>query len=164
MDERDVDLQDMSKAIMKTYQEKMHEYLNSKPQGTLTDANVILMIMNLTIGIATNIYYTLKQILPGIQMDFDYMKAKMGNEIFAAFEKIKDYNPKDTMMVLTVEQVKEIQEKGFAVIPMPNGGARRVTVDELMVKKEDASKLIVDAKKKSINMPNSKKIVVPSNR
>lgn len=163
MSSKDEDFQNISKAIMKTYQDKMHEYLNSKPDGELTDADVIVMIMNLSVGISTNIYYTLKQILPNTKLDFDYMKAKMCNSIVDGFEKIKEYNPKDTMLPLTTEQVKEITEKGFAMIPLADGSFRKVSIDEIMVKRGDGDKLLEEAKQKAEDIVNTPKIITSAN-
>ena len=94
MSDKDTDLQNISKEIMKTYQNEMHAYLNSKKDFELTDADVIVMIMNLSVGISTSIYYTLKQILPSTKLDFDYMKAKMCNSLVDEFEKIKTIQSK----------------------------------------------------------------------
>jgi hypothetical protein len=163
MSSKDTDFQMISKAIMKTYQDQMHEYLNSKKDGELTDADVIVMIMNLSVGISTSIYYTLKQILPSTNLDFDYMKAKMCNTLVDDFEKIKQYNPKDTMVSLTVEQVNEIKEKGFAMIPLHDGSVIKVSMDEIMVKRDDADKLLEEAKEKAKDIVNTPKIITSSN-
>lgn len=163
MSNKDENFQDISRAIMKTYQDKMHEYLNSKPDGELTEADVIVMIMNLSVAISTNIYYTMKQILPTVKLDFDYMKAKMCNSIVDSFEKIKDFNPKDTMMSLTVEQVNEIKEKGFAMIPLADGSFRKVSIDEILVKRDDADKLLEEAKNKAEDIANTPKIITSAN-
>lgn len=160
---KETDLSVMTTAIMKTYQEKIQHYLHSKPEGALTDADVIVMIMNLTVGVSVNIYYTLKQILPETKMDYPFMRAKMINAIADGFEKIVEYKPEETMVALTVEQVAEIKEKGFAVVPMPNGGARRITMDEIMVKRQDADKLLDEAKQKADEIANTPKIITPHN-
>lgn len=163
MSSKDEDFNKITKAIMKTYQDQIHEYLNSKPDGELTDADVIVMIMNLSVGISTNIYYTVKQILPHTKIDFDYMKAKMCNSIVDGFEKIKDFNPKDTMMSLTVEQVNEIKEKGFAMIPFADGTVRKVGIDDIMVKRNDADKLLEEAKQKADDIVSTPKIITSAN-
>jgi hypothetical protein len=152
----------ISREIMNKYHEEMHKYLNSKAAGKLTDADVVIMIMNLTIGIGTNIYYSLKQILPTTVMDFDFMRAKMVNEFSDTFEKIKDYNPKENMMPLTVEQVKEIQEKGSTTITFPDGRQRVVTEEELLVKKYDAERMADHVKKEVKDAANTPKIISAS--
>jgi hypothetical protein len=158
MSDKEKDLRDISQAIMKTYHEKMHEYLNSKPEGSLTDADVVVMIMNLTISISTNIYYSLKQVLPTTPLDFDFMKAKLSNSLIDCFEKIKEFNPKERMMPLTVEQITQIREKGFVMVTMPDGSERRVTEDDILIKKEDVDKLVNEAK----NATNTPKLILPS--
>ena len=163
METKEKDFKEMSANIMKSYHEEMHKFLNSHPEGTLTDADVIIMIMNLTIGVSTNIYYSLKQILPTTPMDFDFMRAKLSNSLVDAFEKIKEYNPKESVMPLTVEQVKDIQDNGFTIIKMPDGSERRVTQDEILVKKNDADKLTEAVKKDTLHAGGSKKIIIPGN-
>ncbi len=160
MDLKEKYFKSISVSIMKTYHEKMHEFLNSQPAGTLTDADVIILIMNLTMSVSTNLYYSLKQILPTTPLDFDFMKAKLSNHLIDAFEKIKEYNPKESVMPLTVEQVKEIRDKGFAIIKMSDGSERKVIEDEILIKKEDADKVLKEAK----DSQDSKKIIIPSNK
>ena len=163
METKEKDFKEMSGNIMKSYHEEMHKFLNSHPAGTLTDADVIIMIMNLTISVSTNIYYSLKQILPTTPMDFDFMRAKLSNTLVDSFEKIKDYNPKESVMPLTVEQVKEIQDKGFVIIKMPDGSDRRVTQDEILVNKNEADQITEAVKKDTVHAGGSKKIILPGN-
>lgn len=157
---KEEDFKQIAQAVMNTYHEKMHDYLNSNPQGSLTDADVIIMIMNLTMSVATNIYYSVKQILPSSQLDYDFMKVKLSNSLADSFDKIKQYTPKESIMPLTVEQIEEIMKNGFAIITMPDGSTRKISENEVLVKKEDAEKLIKETKE----APHSKKIIVPSNR
>lgn len=162
MESKEKDFKEISNTIMKVYHDEMHRYLNANSEGTLTDHDVIIMIMNLTIGISTNIYYSLKQILPTTNMDFDFIRAKLSNSLVDSFEKIKDYNPKESAKPLTMEQIKEIQENGFAVIKMPDGSERRITQDEILVKKKDADKITEAIKKDTIHAGGAKKIIIPS--
>lgn len=149
--------------IMRCYHEKMHEYLNSQETGTVTDADVIVMIMNLTMGIGTNIYYSLKQILPTTVIEYDFVKAKIINSFVDAFDKIKDYNPKNDMLPLTTDQVKEIAREGFAMVTMPDGRQRKVTKEDILIKKEDVDKL-AELKSKEIIGANTPKIIIPGGR
>src|SRR6267154_1787118 len=150
----------MTENVMCCYHEEMHEFLNSVEPGTITDADVILMIMNMTISVGTNIYYSIKQILPTTVIDFDFSKVKIVNSFADSLEKIKDFNPKENTMPLTVEQVKEVVEKGFVVIAMPDGTQRKVTEKDILVKKEDIEKIIENAKKESVN-DNTGKLIIP---
>lgn len=164
-EQQEKDFQDILKAVMKTYHDKMHDYLDSKSVGTLTDADVVIMIMNLTMGIATNVYYSLKQILPTTPLDFEFMKAKISNSLIDTFEKIKEFNPKESVMPLTVEQIKEIQEKGSAIIKMSDGSERTITESDLLIKKQDSGKIVEAIKRETskdhptIIIPGNKKII-----
>ena len=149
--------------VMRCYHEKMHEYLNSKEAGTITDADVVIMIMNLTIGVGTNIYYSLKQILPTTTIDFDFIKAKVINSFVDGFEKIKEYAPKNDMFPLTADQVKEIAKEGYVMVTMPDGKIRKVTKEDILIKKEDVAK-IADAQKKEVVGAHTPKIIVPGNK
>lgn len=157
---KEEDFKGIFKAIMNTYRDQMHDYLNSKPAGSLTDADVVIMIMNLTSAVGTNIYYSLKQYLPTSPLDFDFMKVKLVNSFADSFEAIKSYNPKDGVMPLTVEHLKEIQEKGFVIIKLPDGTERKVTDNDILIKKDVAEKLVKETKEAA----HTPKIIVPSNR
>lgn len=150
----------ISKDIMRCYQEKMHEYLNSKEAGTLTDADVVIMIMNITMSVGTNIYYSLKQILPTTTIDYEFVKVKIINSFVDSFDKIKDYTPSLDMLPLTQEQVKEIATVGHAMVTMPNGKIRKITKEDILIKKADIDK-IADIHKPEIVGGNTPKIIVP---
>lgn len=156
------EFKNISSAIMRCYHEQMHEYLNSKPPASLTDSDVIIMIMNLTIGVGTNIYYSLKQILPTTNIDFDFIKAKVINSFVDEFEKIKEYNPKENTMPLNADQIQEIAENGFCIIVMPDGSERKVTKEDILIKKEDVDKLI-NMQKKEVSHEDTPKIIQSSN-
>ena len=160
MEAREIDLRNITQSVLKTYQDEMHNYLSDKPAGSLTDADVILMIMNLTISVSTNIYYSLKQILPTTTMDFDYMRAKITNSLVDSFEKIKEFIPKENVMPLSVEQLEDIKTNGFTIIKMPDGSERKVSKEDLLVKKEEKENLIKVALKGSIKAPSEKKIIL----
>lgn len=161
--EKETDFNLIYEEVLKCYEENLYDYLESKPAGSLTDSDVIIMIMNLTLTISSNIYYSLKKILPTTQMDFDFMKVKLINSLSDAFENIKKYNPKEKMMhPLTVEQVKEIHEKGFAYVTFQDGTQRKITVKDILVKKEDSEKLLQEQKRESVNA-NPPKIIIANN-
>jgi hypothetical protein len=159
---KETEFQRITMSVMKTYQSEMHEYLSRHSDGSITDADVIFMIMNLSVGISTDIYYTLKQILPSTQMDFDFMRASMVNAISDAFEKIKEFNPKETMIPLTPEQVAEVKDKGFTMLKNSDGTERKITMEDIMVKKEEADVILSNAKKQSLHKPGEKKIITSS--
>src|SRR5579872_1139394 len=107
------------KNIMATYQQEIDNYIRSKPDGYLTEADVIIMNMNIIMSVSTNMYFTIKELLPIVNIDFDYMKASIINNLKDSFEKVKDYMPQNKYLPLTVDQIKEIQDKGFAMVEMP---------------------------------------------
>lgn len=151
----------ISKDVMHCYQDKMHEYLNSNEAGTLTDADVVIMIMNITMSVGTNIYYSLKQILPTTTIDYEFVKAKVINSFVDAFEKIKDYTPKNNMFPLTAEQVKEIATVGHAMVTMPDGKIRKITKEDILIKKEDMEKIAELHKSEIVGVKNPKIIIPP---
>lgn len=161
MSKRNVDFERISKAIIGCYQEEMHRWLDENSDGKLTDADVIIMVMNLTIASSTNIYYSLKNILPRAPLDFDYMKATMMNAMIDGFEKIKEYKASDSMRTLTLDEVKEAQEKGFVIIKNDDGSERKVLKDEIYFSKESAEKMKEDVKKQAIHAPKEPKLILP---
>ncbi len=150
----------ISSAVMKVYHDEMHDFLEDAPEGSLTDAEVAIMIMNLTIGSATNIYYSLKKFLPKVNLDFPFMRAKLINEMSATFEKIKDYNVKDQLIQLTPEQIKEIQEKGSTTIKNESGDEEKITMKDLMVSRKEADAFLNKAKE-VLKDADTPKIIVP---
>jgi hypothetical protein len=146
--------------VVRTYQNKMHDYLTNKPDGSITDADVVLMVMNLTINVSANIYRSIKEYLPTTTVDFDFMRAKMINAMADEFEKVKVYKPEQGLMPLTTDQIKEIMDKGHAVITMPDGTEKKVHKDDLLLKKEDVDKFAKEAKRETVNA-NTPKIIIP---
>ena len=122
---------------------------------------LFVLIMNITISVSSNIYFSVRQILPTTIMDFDFMRAKIINCLVDSFEKIKSYNPKDVAMPLTVEQVQEVQANGFTIIKMPDGSEKRITQEDILIKKSEADKIKEAVKKDALYAGGSRKIIVP---
>lgn len=160
-DEKNSALQKIANATMSTYHEKMHEFFQANQNGEITDADVIVMIMNVVISTATNVYYSFKQYLPTTVIDYEFTRVTIINALVRQLDEIKQYNPKETTMALTAEQVTEIVEKGFAMIKMPDGSERKIMKEELLIKKEDQDKLIA-AKKKEALTNDPPRIITPS--
>ena len=157
------EFQKMSKEILGCYQKNLQDFLENKKVGPITDADVIIMIMNLTIGVSTNIYFSLKQYLPNSPIDYPFTKVKIINTLSDEFEKIKDYDPEKNILKITPDQVKEIIDNGFSMITLPDGSVKKVTKDDLLIREDDVNKLLKD-KSPSIVGANSPKIIVPPER
>lgn len=160
MESNETEFKKMAEIVMKSYHDCMHNYLTSNELGKLTDADVILMVMNMTIGIGVNIYYSLKQFLPSSPVDYDFIKAKLINSFVDDFEKIKQYNPKTEMLSLTEDQIKTIARDGSVVVKMPDGTDKEITKEDILIKKEDVHK-ILNMNKKDIIDTSSDKIILP---
>jgi hypothetical protein len=52
-------LNEITSDIMRLYRDKIRAYLSSK-QDTLTEADVIVMIMNISVNVSVNLYLSLK--------------------------------------------------------------------------------------------------------
>jgi hypothetical protein len=144
------------------YKHHLHEFLTSLPAGSLQVEDVAIFIMNLTMEIGTRVYYSIKDNVPDIPLDFDFMKAKIINSLTDSFEKIKTYDPKGMMLQLTVQQIKEIQDNGFAMVTFSDGTVKRITPDDIIIKKAEASKIIQKGKKESLHgKDNVPKIILP---
>lgn len=148
----------ITQAVMKAYNDELAKYL-AKP---LTEADVILMIMNLTMSVSTNIYYSLKKYLPQTEMDFDFMRAKICNSIVDSLDGIKSYNPSQETMQLTPEQLKEINSLGFINLKMPDGSMKKVTEKDILIHKDDLEKLMAETKNKVIQENARPKIITRS--
>lgn len=164
IDSKEQDLLKITTEVMNKYHDEIHNYLNSQPAGSLTDADVVIMVMNIVHAVSTNIYYSLKQFLPSTSLDLDFIRAKTLNSLAESFDGIKNYKPKESIKSLTVEQVKEIQEKGFTVIEMEDGTHRKITQDQLLAKKEEADKMADHVKKEITKDANTPQIISTSGR
>jgi|SRR6185503_3684769 len=153
----------ITSTIIRTYQSEMEIFLRNN-NGQVTEGDVTVMNMNILISVGTNIYYSLKEMLPTANIDFDFIRATVINNFVDTFDKIKDYHPKERMMPLTPEQVKEINDKGFIIIKLNDGAEKRITKEDIFVKKEDAQSIISDAKKEIIQPNRSREIIVPNAR
>ena len=151
-------------SILSTYQKEIDNFLTSQPSGSLSDADVIIMHMNLITNIATNIYYKLKDILPTTPVDFDYMKASIINSLKDSFEKVKEYKPQEKYMPLTVAQIKEVFEKGFSMITMPDGEEKKITKSDILIKSDELKKLLDDTKKEVKDAASAPKIIKPGDK
>lgn len=143
-------MEDDFKRIVKNtviaYQEEMDNFIQSRPSGSLTDTDVILMTMNVVIAVSTNMYYSLKEMLPTTQIDFDYVKATMINNLKDNFENIKTHQPTQRYLPLTVEQIKEIQANGFTFVQMSDGTEKKVTEQDIYVSGQAADEVLNAAK------------------
>lgn len=164
MDTRTQDLNDIADKVMRAYHGAIDDYLQSKKQGSLTDADVTMMVMNALITISTNIYYSLKQILPTSPLDFDFLRAKAINELVSSFMNIKDFKPESNRLPLTPEQCREILDKGFCMVKLADGVIKRVEKKDLHIKKSELEKIASEINKESIDATNSPKIVDKSGR
>lgn len=124
--------------VMASYVDGLKKYLLAQPEGSLTDADVIIMIMNLCCNISKNIYFSLKTFLPTSVINYKFLEAKLINEMCDSFKKISSWNPADAMKVLTVEQLTEIKEKGFVILTLENGQTMRVEEKDLFIAKNQA--------------------------
>lgn len=149
--------------VLKTYDNEMHNYLQEAPEGTLTDADVILMIMNVTIAIGTNLYFSLRKYMPRTKIDFKYMRATIINHLSNEFLKIKEFKPEEDMIQLTNEQLLEIKDKGFFMLKQPDGSSVKITAKDLLFKKDEIDKYLAeqDAKKEIKNAADTPRIITP---
>lgn len=138
-------------ATISAYDNELHDYLSDSEEKKITQADVIVMIMNLTISISTSLYYSLKEYLPNVPMDFDFMKAKIINSLVKNFDDIKNYTPKNKMLALTPEQIKEIMDKGFFILKLEDGLEFKVTEKDLLFKKDEIEKLAAERDKERSN-------------
>lgn len=150
--------------VMRAYNKEFDEFIHSKPPGTLTDADIIVMNMNVIMSITTNMYYSLKDLLPTTTIDFDYLRATILNNLKDNFEKVKEYEPKQRYMPLTVDHIKEIKEKGFAMVTMPDGTEKKITQQDILGNEEDAKKVLSEAKKEAKNAARTPKIILPGEK
>ena len=59
-------------------------------------------------------------------------------------------------------QIQEIAENGFCMVELAGGSQRKVTKEDILIKKEDVDKLIA-MQKKEVSHENTPKIIQTSN-
>src|SRR5580692_11475653 len=96
------------KETIGTYYKEFNIFLST--DKTIKYENTVIMVMGLVDFISTAIYYSIKQLNPDFPTNFDFLKAKIINQLSDSFEKIKKFNP------LAQVHVNEIIEKGFIII------------------------------------------------
>lgn len=144
-------LENITSSIVRSYVKAMDEFIASNNMKTseksLTNADVIVMILNVTVSSATAIYYSLKDYLHDETLDYDFMRAKLINELSSEMDKIKTYDPKSKMLQLTVDQIKTFIENGYVDVELKNGVIKRVTKDDILIDKNEADKYLHELKK-----------------
>lgn len=123
------ELRQINGEVYRTYIREMNEFLSKNKGPELLETDVQIMIMNLTISISRCLYFSLKKFLPKSELDFDFMRAAILNNLKDEFEEIKNHDSDKSHVELTHEQIKEIFEKGYITL----------TIDGMEVKftKED---------------------------
>lgn len=76
--------------VIKSYEEKIIECIQSQPKGSLTEPEVIVMIMNTIISVSTYIYFSFSQFLPNSALDYEYLRRKLINQLSDSFDNVKN--------------------------------------------------------------------------
>lgn len=125
--------------IMDVYHYELRQYFMEN-KGKLLTNDVILLILNITSNVSTNLFYSLEEYSNDEKIDYDFVKVKMINELATTFEAIKIYQPNKEVNEISAEQVKEIFSKGSTMITLKDGRQRKITEQQLMLTKEDYEK------------------------
>ena len=99
---------EITEDVSSFYHKRLKQFLLDKNRGSITEAEVIILIMNICIAMSVQIYFSIKDYLPNAEIDFDFSTAKIINAISDSFKKIKEYDPGDGLIELSKEQIKEI--------------------------------------------------------
>lgn len=143
----------ISEDIINLYYKSMQDYL-SQQDGKILEGDVVVMIMNICLGTAVNIYYSIRDIMPNTQIDFDFARASIINKMSKNFDDIKEYK-KETPVQLTPSQLNDIQNNGKTLIEMPNGIKKEISKKDIIAKKTEVDKLKTEKNNKPrIILPN----------
>lgn len=160
-DLQEIQFKKIATKVIDSYYDEMDSYFRN-PDYKLNESDVIMMVMNMTVGMAKNIYFSLKDFMPDRTLDFDFMRAKIINTLSDEFNKITEYNPKKTLIELNKDQLNEIVENGHAIVDLGDGNEIKVTEDDIYMKQDDAKELAEKVKKDVTNDINSPKIITSS--
>lgn len=76
--------------IISCFRDEFFSWIESAKERNVTEGDVLVMLMNLTISVSSGIYGTIRMYLPDTRIDFDFIRAKMINEMSDTFEKVKN--------------------------------------------------------------------------
>lgn len=139
-------------AVLNCYISKLNAFLlENANNNDLLDNDVIIMILNVTLEVSVGIYYSLKQVLPENSVNFDFTRATLVNHISDAFDKIREYSPKDHMLKLTHQQLKKIIEEGQVTVMTDDGQERTITKDDVLAHKKEAQALVDKRRKERLD-------------
>lgn len=153
----------ISQQVFNEFDREFSTFINDSERKILTEADVILLIVNCVTTVATNIYYTSKRYLKPGAIDYDYAKVHMINKMADLFEQIKNYTPDGTQMTLDEATINKIIKEGSAMVTFPDGTSRTVTEKDILAPK----KTIDDLKRKAISElvgVNPAGLILPPNR
>lgn len=128
--------------ILKVYHTQIDEFLEQEVKKNITEPEVIISILNILTNVSANIFYSLKFYLPKTDLDYPFLIAKTINTLKDLFEEIKTFNAETNLIKLSSEQLIELYNNGHLDITLPDGSTRRVTKEEILVKKEDVDRII----------------------
>jgi hypothetical protein len=151
------------KSVIRTYQDKIKEYLSLKSTGELTNADVAIMIMNIAVSVSAGIYYSIKQFMPDQVLDYDYMRASVCNAIATELDKVKNYTKDDFMFALTPEQVNELLDSGYVNVTLSNGEIKKITKGDITISKKEADELLEKAKRMKKTQYKKSKLITFDN-
>jgi hypothetical protein len=132
----------ITKELGSLFHEKMNDFLQTNC-NSLTDADVVILIMNLTISTSVNVYSSFKKYFTDeSQLDLNYIKVRVINALSDAFEEMSHFSTKDEDILrkLTPEQIKQLLDDGEITYIDENGHKMAITQDNIMMKKSDAEK------------------------
>ena len=136
--------------LVNNFYDKLNEFFINE-RGKLMEPDVITMLMNVCLGVATNFYYSIKSCFPETELDYAFIKATVINRMVENFDKLKDMNFGEYVS-LTPEQVDDLEKSGSAIVETSEGKEAMVTKEQLRVKRKDLNHLA--EKKSRIILPN----------
>lgn len=141
--------------LIEKYYDRMQEFFIDN-RGGLIESDVLVMVMNLVVGVSTNLFYSIKSFFPKTDtIDYEFIRATAINKLRENFDKIKEVDFSEDYVALTNEQLTEVQTKGFTEI-VTDGVKRTITREDVKITKREADRVAHENEKR-----RNSKIIVP---
>lgn len=128
---------EISKKIHTLYYQEMDNLISN---GELSGHDTFVLIVDICIRSVFSIFHSLPVFFPEVKFTKEQTD-QIRKEIIDFLESNLVGLENANQMPITSEQIKEIEEKGFTIVELPNGETKRIEKKDILITKQDVVKL-----------------------
>jgi hypothetical protein len=128
---------EISKKIHTLYYQEMDDLISN---NDLTGHETFDLIIDICIRTTFSIFHSLPVFFPEVKFTKEQTD-DIRKEIIDFLESNLVGLENASQIPITSEQIKEIEEKGFAMVELPNGETKRIEQKDILITKQDVGKL-----------------------